>query len=262
MADPVVRQPVEGGEEPDVGAVLNETLAEMTDDLGPYVLASLGHTVVVVPVAIAAVFIGYIFVVVVIMGGSIGAGLATALMAELLGDAAGGLTMLGSQLLLFAALFACMAAFGAAIAAVTAPLNASLIRAVAAHQRGEATLSFGSAFGTATQDVGKVVLTAILYGGLAVVLLMMCYLPVLLLPLVFGFVSSMVALHRLGPLGAFSTSVAHFRKHPSFHLIFGAVNIGLGMVAAYVPVLGPAFLTALHVRAYREMFGDGDELVM
>jgi hypothetical protein len=38
--------------------------------------------------------------------------------------------------------------------------------------------------------------------------------------------------------------------------------IGLGMVASYVPVLGPIFLSALHVRAYREMFGDGEEPVL
>ena len=37
------------------------------------------------------------------------------------------------------------------------------------------------------------------------------------------------------------------------------VSFALSMVASYVPVLGPAFLMALHVRAYRSMFGDGPE---
>jgi len=261
MGEPVVRAPVEGGVEPDVGKVLNETIAEFTDDIGPYVLASLGHTLVVVPVVLIAVLVMYFGMFFVIFGGSFGAAAVAILMTELMGEAVGGLSMLASQLLLFAGIFGVIGAFGAGIAAITAPLNASLVRAVAAHQRGEATLDIASAFGTATKDLVKVVGMAIIMGLLAMFLLMMCYVPVLVLPLVFGFASSMVHLHRKGPISAFTTSVAHFQKHPSFHLVFGALSIALSMVASYVPVLGPAFITALHVRAYREMFGDGEELV-
>jgi len=261
MAEPVVREPLDGGVEPDVGAVLNATIADFTDDIGPYVMASLGHTLVLVPIIFAAIFIFYIVFFVLLMGGSVGLAVVAVMITELLGEAAGGLSMLGSQLIMIFGMFVLFFAFISGIAAITAPLNASLTRSVAAYQRGEGTLDISAAFSSAGQDIVKVVMVSVVMGCLALVLVSMCYIPVLIIPLMFGFTTAMVSLHRLGPISAFTTSLAHFQKHPKFHLMFGALTLALNMVASYVPVLGPAFMVALHVRAYREMFGDGEEMV-
>ena len=40
------------------------------------------------------------------------------------------------------------------------------------------------------------------------------------------------------------------------------VYLGLIMVGSYVPIVGPMFATAFHVRAYRGVFGDDAEPVL
>lgn len=257
MGEPVVREPLPGGETPDVGKLLNETIAEFTDDIGPYLLAGLGHTLVVLPVVFGAIILLYLGMIFGMFGGMIGVGIVGALVGSILGETAGTLSLLVSQLLFFLLIFLAIIAFGAALGAVLAPFNASLTRAVAAYQRGEGELGFNAAFTTLGQDVVKVVLGAVLLASMAMVLLMFCYLPVLIVPLVFGFFGPMIYLHGMGPLDAFRVSIAHFRSHMSYHLTVAALGFAMGMVASYVPVLGPAFLTAFHVRAYRAMFGDG-----
>lgn len=262
MAEPVVREPLPGGEAPDVGKLLNETIAEFTDDIGPYLLAGLGHTLVVMPVVFGAIILLYLGMIFGMFGGMIGIGVVGAMVGSMLGETAGGLSMLVSQLIFFLLIFLAIVAFGAGLGAVLAPFNASLTRAVAAYQRGEGELGFNAAFSTAGQDIMKVVAGAVLIASLAMVLLMFCYIPVLIVPFVFGFFSPLIYLHGLGPLDAFRTSLAHFQAHMSYHLTIAALLLVLGMVASYVPVLGPAFLSAFHVRAYRAMFGDGVEPVL
>ncbi len=262
MAEPVVREPVVGGDAPDVGKLLNATIADVTDDIGPYLLAGLGHTLVVMPIVLVAIVVMYLGMIFGMFGGMLGVGIFAGIIGSMLGETAGGVSMLLAQLLFFLVFFLGIVAFGAGLGALLAPFNASLTRAIAAYQRGEGELTFGSAFETLSQDVAKVMGGAVLLGAIAMVLVMFCYVPVLLVPLVLGFYSPMIYLHGEGPISALKTSVVHFQSHMGYHLTIGALGMAMGIFASYVPVLGPVFLAAFHVRAYREMFGDGEEMVL
>jgi hypothetical protein len=98
--------------------------------------------------------------------------------------------------------------------------------------------------------------------AITMVALCMCYIPALLVPLVFGFVNTLVVLHRRGPLQAFIQNFQHMKGHSASHLIMGALQMALGMLAGMLPVIGPMFALDMHVRAHRKMFGDGSEPVI
>jgi hypothetical protein len=144
---------------------------------------------------------------------------------------------------------------------VLAPFNASLMRAVAAHQRGEQTLGFSAAFSSLTKDLMTVIVTGLLLSWLTICLLMCCYVPALLVPLMLSFVGALVALHGLGVKSAFKTAFTHAKNHLGWHALYMLAHIGISIVANNIPVIGPAFMIALHVRAQRALFGDGENPV-
>ena len=49
-----------------------------------------------------------------------------------------------------------------------------------------------------------------------------------------------------------------FAARPN-HVLFALLFMAVSMVATYVPILGPMFISALHLRAHRTMFGDERE---
>jgi hypothetical protein len=187
----------------------------------------------------------------------VGAGIAEGVNEEL-----GTLVALLAQLLSFVVAFGGFMLVIGAMMALLAPLNASLVRAVAEQQRGGKELELTSVFSTLTQDVMRVVSAASLVTLLGVLGAMACYLPSLLVLFAFGFVGSLVALHRLPPLEAMRANLAHARAHLQWHVMFGLLYMVVLMVGSYIPILGSMFVVAFHVRAYRTMFGDGEAPVL
>lgn len=256
------RGPLPGGSLPDVGKLLAETFADFGDNIGPYLLAGLGHFVVLVPVVIVMVLVTYG----VVFGGMLGTmavgGALSGLLAEVAGDELAGLGVSLTMVLSLLVTLALMVGMVALAGALLAPLNASLVRAIARHQRGEEALSFGSAFTHATDDLVATVLVAVATIGISLALLSMCYLPVLAVPVLLPFAGTLVALHRRGAVDGLRTAFRHSTGNLSWYLMFGLLTFVGGMVAGYVPVLGSVFMTAFHVRAYRHVFGDGPEPVI
>lgn len=244
----VVREPESGGAFPDVSDLLQESITEFFDAIGPYLLGVLGLLIGSMAVGLAgAVVFGLLLVFAVVAGAGIGA----------VGDQLGSV---GAALLAAVSVGVDLLFLGVAVVGMTmltAPLTASFMRAVAAHQRGEAELQIGAAFGTLGQHLPQVVGVGAIVGGATFVGLLLCGLPALLVPLFLGFAVPMVALHGLSALEAARTNIAHVRDHLQQHAIIAAVTFALNVLSGMVPLLGPAFVMAFTVRAYRKIFGDG-----
>jgi len=255
-------EPEPGGEFPDINSLFNETLAEFQDNMNVYVLAGVGQLIVIMPVVLIGVFALYAGMAVG-MGGVMFLGVAVGgLLMEYVSEGLGVVVMMLTQFLAILVPIAVLLLFVQGIAAIIAPFNASLIRAVARHQRGEKELDLAGVFSSIGQDVPKVIAIGMMLSSMSMMGLCMCYLPALAVPVVFGFATSLVAIHRMSAFQGVKTAWSHFMAHLPWHATFGAIYVGLSMVAAYVPVLGPAFLLALHTRAYRKVFGDGETAVL
>lgn len=254
-------EPVDGGVLPDLGALLNETMSEFMDHIGPYALAGLGLYVVVVPVTMILFFGMYFLMFGGVFGVAIVGGILSVIVGDAAGEGAGALVALASQLVGMGVMFLAFVAVIAAVVGIFAPLSASLTRAVAAHQRGEKTLDFSAAFSTLMQDLPRVIGVGVIIGGLTMLGIFMCYAPALLVAVFLGFASSLVYLHRARPGEAIRNAFGHARSHLQWHGTFALVVVALSFVAGNVPVLGPMFIIAMQVRAYRQLFGDGPEPV-
>jgi len=237
---------------PDVGILLQQTVDEYGKNIGPYALAGVGHLLYSLPVVLIAIVALYITLFVGIFGTAIAsAGLVAALPRDLAGMGAvlGGV---GSMGVFFLILFL----FVGVINMLMAPVNASLMRAIVKHQRGEEPLSIGSAFSTATQDLVPVLGSALILSILAAFLSLFCLIPALLVPLLFSFTFGLVALHRKGAIESMKQSADHARQNLGWHAFYVFLHWGLSMVANNVPVLGPTFMAALSVRATEALYGD------
>ena len=137
-----------------------------------------------------------------------------------------------------------------------APINASLLRAVAKQQRGEEQLTIGSCFTTATQDLVPVLGVTLAISVLGSLLSLFCILPGLLVPLFFGFATSLVALHQARASDAMKIAAAHARGHLGWHAMYMVLHWVFTMLANNIPVLGPTFIAAFHVQATKALFGD------
>jgi uncharacterized membrane protein len=260
---PIRLEPVPGGRLPEVGALFSATMNEFMANLGPYALAGVGLFLVGMMLAFVMIPLIYLAMTGVMVFGLLGSVFLGVGVSELSGsEDAGAFAMmlgyLGSFGLMFTAMFAVIGFMGA----VTAPFQASLTRAVAAHQRGEGKLEIGAAFGTATQDLGSVVVVAALYMTAIVIGSMACYLPAFFVMALASMAPTMVYLHREGAGSALTLSTRHAMANLGFYVPLALVLFLSAMISAYVPVIGPMFGVALHVRAYREMFGDGPEPVL
>ncbi len=249
-----VREP--GGPLPPIGELLSETLADVRTHFEGYLMVGLAHWLVLVPVSVLFVF-GAMLVMYAVMGVGIvfsvglGEGFAIAGNRDLRDVVVllGSVFSIGGGLLLF---FVGITGLAAAFA----PLNASVMRAIAAHQRGDAPLRFDAAFATLRQDLGATIGVALLTGLLSVVGVLFCYVGALVAGVFFGFAPSLVALHRRGPWEAVGIAARHALARPGDHLLMALTLLMMQFVAAYVPVLGHAFVLAFSVRAFRKMYGD------
>lgn len=249
-----------GGGLPSLGALYGETFQDLTQNIQGYLMVGLALIAVVMPVSFLVGFVG-VFVMYAAMGAGIVASVAGG---GAIGDATGdrdlgglvaGVGSIGAIIVGFLVFFALIAV----MSALFAPLSASLYRAVAAHQRGETPLTFGGAFSTVKQDIVPTAMVLLLVTGASFLGVMFCYVGVFVPMVLFSFAFMMVALHRKGALEALRISARHAMARPSEHLVYVLAVFGTSLVAAYIPLLGPMFLIALNVRAYRKMFGDGAE---
>lgn len=247
-----------GGELPDLGALLNETVTEFMENIGPYALAGLGQMLVVIPIALVMIF-GMYAMIALGIGGMLagGAGLAAVLPGEL-----AGLGALAGALVGLAVIAVCFFGFIGLMGAMMAPINASLLRAIAAHQRGEKTLELSSAFSSLGENIGAVIGGAAILTLLSVALSMMCYFPALLPVIFLGFAAPLIALHGRGAVEGIQAAAAHARSHLKWHALYGLLHFALLMAASSIPVVGVMFVLAFQVRAYRRVFGDGRQPVL
>ncbi len=249
-----------GGGIPSIGALFSETLTDVMNNIVGYLMMGLALMAVAIPVGIFASIVSLI-VLYGVMGVGVFASLAGgAAMQEATGDEdlggmVGALGSMGSIAVAFLLFFA----FLLFLAAAMAPLSASLYRAIAAHQRGEGTLTFGAAFSTITQDIGATMGTVLLVTICTLVGVMFCYVGAIVPAALFTFALPMVALHRKGALESMRLCAGHAMAHPSEHGLFILAYFGTSLVAGYIPLFGHVFVLALAVRAYRKMFGDGPE---
>lgn len=254
---PYVLGPLPGGALPEVGKLLNETIAEFTDNFQGYLLAGLGHFLVLMPVTVVSVIVVYVglmggFVATLVLGG-----IGTVLLEQVLGDLGAQMGALLTTVLSMVVPAVLLFGMIGALVALLAPLNASLYRAIAAHQRGEQKLELTAAFTAAHTGIVPVVLVTLATVAIALALMMFCYLPALAVPILLPFAFGLVALGGVGPVKALTSSARHSTANLQWYVVYGLLSIVLGMVASNVPVLGMAFLCAFHVRAYRYVFGDG-----
>ena len=260
---PYERGRLPGGQLPDHGKLLTDTFVEFGEHIGPYLLAGLGQTLILVPITFVGVFGIYVCAGVGGMGAFVAAAAIAEGLRESLGSDLGGLLSLVAVVAPIVVSAALLFLVIGAMAAVVAPVSASMVRAVAHHQRGEGDpLGLSAPFSTAMQEPGKVILVALVQAAAAFLLLPFCILPVLLVGLFSWFAPQLAALHEVSAREAVSFAARHVREHLTWHAIFFAMMIGLGIAAANIPVVGPAFLVALSVRAHRELFGDGVEPVI
>jgi hypothetical protein len=249
-APPVGSSPTRfaGGAKVDLGKAFNETLQDFTRDLGPYALAGLGLLVL----TMAAVMLTLIPFYALIFGGML---LNVAVMSG--GAAGGGGTPDSPVPWMVAAIFG-LAFFLliAVLTAITAGFVASLLRAIAAHQRGSARLGFDAVYSTARQGIGAAVGVTLAGGLLAAVGALFCYLPGLIVSFLLFLATPLVVLHPV-PVGrALRLSAREVRSDLGFYVKFYAIYLGVSIIAQYVPVIGPMFAVAYFVRVYRELFGD------
>jgi len=253
----------DGGGIASIGALFSETLTDVMNNIVGYLMLGLALMAVAVPVGIIASIISLI-VLYGVMGIGVfasvagGSALEDATGDQDLGGMIGALGSMGSIAFAFL-LFVGLLLF---LTAAMGPLSASLYRAIAAHQRGEGTLSFGAAFSTITQDIGATMGAVLLVTLCTLVGVLFCYVGALVPAVLFTFALPMVALHRKGAFEALQRCARHAMAHPSDHGLFVLCYFGVSMVAAYIPLLGQVFVLAFAVRAYRKMFGDGPEPVV
>lgn len=251
-----------GGRRLAIGEILPETFQEFLQNIAGYLMGGLGFFLVAMPVGMLLGFVAVFVMYGVMIGGSLlsfvaGAAVGGGTGEDELGAIIGMFGSMGSMLLAFVALFALIGLVGAALA----PLSASLVRAVAAHQRGEKPLELSSAFSTFSEAMWPAILTTGLVTVATIFGAMFCYVGALVPALLFGFAPYVAYLHKKGGFEALRISARHAMAAPGDHFLFILVYFGMSMVAAYIPVLGHAFLVAMMVRAYRRMYGDGPEPV-
>jgi hypothetical protein len=253
---------VKGGKRPELGALFAATMGDFVDNIAGYAMAGIGQMLVVMPVVFLTVFVMYFGLFGVMFVGMIGSGIAGAIVSDSAGDDAGALVSLVGNLVTFAITFAVVFAIIGFISALLAPITASLYREVAAHQRGEGKLELQSAFRQASTDLPRVIMAVLLVTLATSVGFMFCYIPGFIVSFAAVFAVSLAVLHRQGPMASLRISASQAMAAPAWHIPFWLVVLLAGMVAGNIPVLGPMFLVALHVRAHRELFGDGDEPVL
>jgi hypothetical protein len=258
---PYTLGPAAGGRLPDIGSLFSATMGEFTDHLGDYLMLGLGQMLIVLPVVFALVFFIYFGISLLFVGGFVGSAILGAIVSDSAGDDAGALVASGGGLATAVLGMVAIFALILGVAALLAPVSASVARAVARHQRGEGKMTLQDAFSTVTQDLVPVaVMTTIMVTGTLFGLLF-CYLPGIAFGMLLSMAPLLVYLHRQGAMPAFRRALSDVTANFGWYGQFAVIYFVVAMIASYIPLLGPMFMVSLHVRAYRERFGDAEEPV-
>ncbi len=236
--------PTAPGALPDVVEVLTEVLQDARDNLVGYLLSGVGVMVLAVGIVVA--------VMVLFIAGAI----VPAVLTQVLGMPA----ELGTVLTLLAMLATyVLAIFG--IVLVTAPMSASIARAVLAHQRGEAPLGVTASFSDLFTDLGQVLLLTLISGVLSFVGMLFCYVPALLVSLALGFAFPAIIVHRKGAIAAITLSFQHVRDHFQWHLGYWGLGLAILFIGQAIPLVGPMLSLPVYygyqLKMYTLLYGDG-----
>ncbi len=246
-----------GGQLPDMGRLLQATIGDLSDNLAGYILVGLGQMLVVLVASVVLVPALYIGMALIFCFGSMLSGLLSGIvMAITNSDGLAAVFSLFGTLLTFACTFGAMFLLIGGLIALIAPVTGSLNRAVAAHQRGEGKLDFNGAFSTAKEELIPGITVTAITTGIILLGVMMCYIPGIFAMGLLSFAPCLVYLHRRSATQAVSMAVTHAMANPQFYLVFCLAMFGITLIASYIPLLGPAFIVAFHVRAFRMVFGD------
>lgn len=231
---------------PGVGDLVGRLMRDVQEAPVPHLAAGAGYAVVQLPL--------FILLVIGMYGGAF-AGMFWAM--ETLGEDEIGLGILAGTL-------AGASVTALPMAVVLPPLTASLYRAVYAWQARGEPLGFGSAFSTATQDIGRTYLTTIALSTIIFAGLLLCYVPGLLLAFVLHFAYMRVVIHRRGVIDAIQDSWGHAAAHPGWNLgVFGVAFL-ISLALSNIPFLGVVVATvavcAWNLHAYRAAFPEPVEV--
>ena len=228
-------------ETPPVLDLLVEVFEDFRDHFADRLISGVGFLLVMIPLVTVAIFALYV---------PMGLGMMVGVVLE---DEL--ITVIGSLLGMMAGVLLMMLMITVPIM----PMYASLGRAVLRNMDDGSDLGFTAPFETATQDVGKILVTSAIVMGMVFAGMMFCYLPGLVAALATGFALPAVIVHQLSPSEAIKRSVDHVMAQPVWHLGFFAVSMGISMVLSQIPLLGLAlvypFLLSFQLRAYVRVFG-------
>jgi uncharacterized membrane protein len=231
-------QRFQGGELPNLGAMISELLSDLMGNFGGWLSLGVGNLLMAV-VAVVLIVPPYLMTVL-----------------PMLNDSDATLMLPGLVLLSVAVVF---------VSLLQLPLTNGQYRALLRYQRGEAPLGVSAPFGEAATGLGTVFALTLVIGGLSMLAVMACYLPVFLLSAMVGLAFPAVVVHRVGALSAVALSMRHARQYPTWTLGFWAIGFAMVLVGSQIPLVGTMLTTplyiAFHLRAYRQIFGDGDEPV-
>jgi hypothetical protein len=135
-------------------------------------------------------------------------------------------------------------------------------RAMLRYQRGEIGMSVTAPLAEAATDLGSVFALTLMTMAITFVAMLACYVPALFVGALVGLAFPGIVVHRLGAVAAVSQSIRHARQFPGWTFAFWGIGFVILLVGGQVPILGPMLTTpiflAFQLRAYRQIYGDGD----
>lgn len=248
-----VPEPVPADQLPSAVDIVSDSFKVFMDDIGPFALAGLGvfvaaivAVVVVMTLAFGCMFAGFFGSMAIATGGAATGSDGAAAAGGLVSGLGILVTYLGSLLLMVVG-----------IAVTTAPLNGSLLRAMDAHLRGGRKVGFGSAFETAFQQPVKDILSTIGLSAAIFVGILVFYVGALFSVFFFSWWPTYVMVDGAGVGEGAGKAFSHAKDNLGWHLGVFGLGLAIGLVANYIPVVGPMFAAVYHLKAYRAAYPAG-----
>jgi len=167
--------------------------------------------------------------------------------------------MLESELLTFLGLGAFILLCVPMLTVPSALMTASMLRGLDAQERGGPKIGAMTSLTGITQDAGRILAFYLLYSVMAIVGMMMCYLPGLVASTVGMFAMPMVVLEGAGAFEAMGRSWRHTRENVEWHVPVWIVLYVLIVVTQFTVVGLLAWfplIVGYQYFAYRVAFGD------
>jgi hypothetical protein len=228
------RDPSPGGEHPDVVGLLTDTWKDFSANLAGYAMLGVAAAVVMVPLA---------FLVVAVAIGPMMVGVATE-----------------NEDLILLGMIPYVLGLLLGLPLINVPVQNGLYHAINRHLDGEeGTLGFGAFFSGMFTRVGAMLVFQYVLTAAALIGTMMCFLPGLLVQVVFSMATAALVVHRLGPFAALGRSSRHFQQDMKWHFGYWGLGWMVLMIASNLPIVGLVFglpfAASYHLRGYRAVFG-------